>query len=560
MGGLTALVSWGEQVNADPFLEMAACDSHRGAVEHWITREVAFVARSWGWEEKPLFVADGIVGAVHGCIQGSAPLSSAEFLVEGFRRASMSSFVGLDGEYSFVLWEVERRRLYLSRGIFGIKPLFYRRLGSALAVSTEVETLLRWANEPTRLSFARLSVELGCPSGGAVAVPPPSQTIFSGISRVCPGQVEVFHSGELQATSSIWDWPRRIDLSHTLESAGSKARVCLGEAMSRRRWNRPLISMSGGMDSTALAAVASKVETVRKSCARDGLVHAVTVVGSRELGLERTRAKTVADALGLRHYELDGDAMGAFEALRRLAEECDQPYFLSGGLIFKILEFARERGFTELVLGNGGDEFWRFRRLPWHRHLRAMGSAVLAIARRAFDGTTRLDGASVSHGNGHQSGVLAKRREFLETQLGGTVFENMDQLCARYGLNVSYPYYDTELINLAFSIRPELHGFEEKSKTVLRGAMRGLLPDSFLDTWAPINHNGAWLRGIRKDVGEFPVDFRLSAEGESSDDGLMLGALLDRHWRLATIVEWLARSRLSPTSTRRAGGGAGLLG
>lgn len=554
MGGLTALVDWGRSVNADAFLEVAECDSHRGAAVTWCDPNVAVVARSWGWEESALWVSDGIVGAVHGFIEGSSPVPSAEYLVDGFRRSGMDFLVGLEGEHSFILWEAAARRLYLSRGIFGVKPLFYRRAGSALAISTGVEALLRWANEPSRLSFSRLSADLGYPPGGAVAVPAPSQTVFAGIFRVLPGQVEVFQSIEPQAGVRIWEFPRRIDRSHSLESAGLDMRGRLRDAMARRPWHRPLISMSGGMDSTALAAVASREQTVRQKFSRGGSVHAVTIVGSGELGLERARAKTVADALGLAHHELDGDTMGALEALRRLAVECDQPYFLGGGLVFKILEFARERGFTEIVLGHGGDEFWRYRRLPRYRHLRAVGRQVLGIARRIVDGTPQVAVHRGANGAAHESAVLQKRKEFLENLLAGPAFENLEQLFARYGVNASFPYYDSRLASLAFSIRPELHGFDGMSKAVPKRAMRGFLPDSFLESWAPISHNGGWLRAVRKDENEFPVDFQLSAAGNSSDDGLALGFLLDRHCRLATIVEWLARSRLSPSSVWRASG------
>jgi asparagine synthase (glutamine-hydrolysing) len=49
-----------------------------------------------------------------------------------YRRWGVECPVRLLGDFSLVVWDGRERRLFMARDIFGLRPLFYRRMGSAL--------------------------------------------------------------------------------------------------------------------------------------------------------------------------------------------------------------------------------------------------------------------------------------------------------------------------------------------------------------------------------------------------------------------------------------------
>ena len=64
-------------------------------------------------------------GSVHSCSGQSALNFSAVTLTEQYLRVGESFFDSIDGSYSLVLWNSEKKRLFLSRDDYGTKLLYY---------------------------------------------------------------------------------------------------------------------------------------------------------------------------------------------------------------------------------------------------------------------------------------------------------------------------------------------------------------------------------------------------------------------------------------------------
>jgi asparagine synthase (glutamine-hydrolysing) len=128
------------------------------------------------------------------------------------------------------------------------------------------------------------------------------------------------------------------------------------------------IFLSGGIDSSAVAALASK--------AVPDSIHTFTI-GFNEAGLDESRhAARVADAIGSRHKNVVLREADFLEQLPNALAAIDQPTFDALNTYF-VSRAAREAGMTVALAGTGGDELFggypSFAELP--RILRATSAA-----------------------------------------------------------------------------------------------------------------------------------------------------------------------------------------
>src|SRR5262245_60544560 len=61
--------------------------------------------------------------------------SDAELVCAAYERWGAGCPSRLLGDFSFCLWDVERQQLICARDHFGVKPLYYARVGAAIVIS-----------------------------------------------------------------------------------------------------------------------------------------------------------------------------------------------------------------------------------------------------------------------------------------------------------------------------------------------------------------------------------------------------------------------------------------
>jgi asparagine synthase (glutamine-hydrolysing) len=79
--------------------------------------------------------------------------SHAELLLHGFEEAGQAFFRGLHGFFAAALWDGKERRLVLVNDRFGLKPLYYARLGDRFLFASEVKALLTVLDLPRQVNF-----------------------------------------------------------------------------------------------------------------------------------------------------------------------------------------------------------------------------------------------------------------------------------------------------------------------------------------------------------------------------------------------------------------------
>ncbi|MGH9866450.1 MAG: asparagine synthase (glutamine-hydrolyzing), partial [Candidatus Acidiferrales bacterium] len=262
----------------------------------------------------------------------------------------------LRGMFAFAIVEMpggrasRPRRIFLARDRMGIKPLYYATVAGKFFFASEVRALLASNCIPRRVSAGALSSYL---LFGSVGEP---MTLVDGIYSLPPG-----HSGHVScddpsgsfrtnaywsvadATKSKADEPQGASPAEQVRTALEDSVRCHLLA------DVPLgIFLSSGIDSTALAALASRQRSGIKT---------FTVAFPEQEFSEAAFAKSTADRLGTQHSELllSGDEMQS--RLDDAVAAFDQPS-VDGINTYFVSWAARQTGLKVALSGLGSDEIF----------------------------------------------------------------------------------------------------------------------------------------------------------------------------------------------------------
>lgn len=194
------------------------------------------------------------------------------------------------GDFAFVLWDGGRRRLLCARDQIGIVPLHYVAVGETLLVSSALDALLLHPQVSDRFDEEALADFVL--TGRALDF---RATAYADIRRLPPAHALSWSRGRAELRR-YWRQPVSGPLLRFARPEGyvSHFRGLLERAVADRTPTGPTaVHLSGGMDSTTVAALAQRVRG--SACVR-------TITG--ELGgssgdEEGAYARLVAEALGL---------------------------------------------------------------------------------------------------------------------------------------------------------------------------------------------------------------------------------------------------------------------
>lgn len=255
-------------------------------------------------------VADGRVDERSALIRGLHPgcgvtehSSDAELILRAYLQWGSDCTSHLLGDFSFVIWDGRRRRLFCGRDHMGIKPCYYAHVGPWLLISSTIETIRvhpEVSSELNDLAIADfLMFGFNCEH---------ATTSFRDVKRLPPAHTLTWSEGHLKV-ERYWTLPIEEPVYHRRDSDYiDEFKGAVQQAVTDRlRVPRVGVFMSGGLDSPMLAATARAA--LRHGPISDP-VHSYTFVyQSLFVDPEREHASAVADHLGvpIHHYALDED-------------------------------------------------------------------------------------------------------------------------------------------------------------------------------------------------------------------------------------------------------------
>ena len=526
--------------------------------------------------------------------------SDTESILHLYEEHGRDCVLHLRGMFAFAIWDFRARKLFIARDRLGIKPLYYYFQDGIFVFGSEIKAI--FAHPGIRPEFSPVTLAEYLAFGYLSC----EQTMYRGIRKLMPGHwLEIGEEGG-PPISQYWDVPVAAEAESLPRSAYVTGyRDLLEQAVSSHLMSDVALGvfLSGGLDSSAVAALATKI--------RGGPVETFSVGYDEDAYSELPFARAVASHIRSQHREVKVSREDFMSALPRLIWHEDEPIcWPSSVALYFVAKLASER--VKVVLtGEGSDETlagytryaWMLRTATADRVYRAITPSSMRSAIR--DGIARgilpasltgklehtffaRDGASWSSAYfdnfytafsaSNQSALLTPETiasagdayasfEAFWNQSKGDLLQRMlytdiktylvellmkqDQMSMAASIESRVPFLDHKLVEFAVQIPAEYSVSGLAGKMILKSAVEDLLPREiihrkkmgFPTPWVQ------WLKGPLLDELEL-----LLTGSRALDRGLFrpeaLRRLFDEHrsarrdhsdriWRLLNIELWM---------------------
>jgi len=417
--------------------------------------------------------------------------TDTEVIIHLYEELGPACVERLDGMFAFALWDERRRRLFLARDRFGVKPLYYTRVRDTFAFASEVKAFLALPGFSARPDPCALAEHFTFQNTFG------ERTFFEGVKLLPAGHYLIVEDGRIEQ-QEYWDLSFRPEADVGMEDWAAGLRERFEAAVNRQLMSDvPLGSyLSGGMDTGSISAVAAR---------RIPGMHSFTCGFKLPPGIseaerffdEREESERLARLLGTVHHELELGPEAMEPVLPAVVWHLDEPRV---GISYQVYHTAEMIGrHVKVVLsGVGGDELfagypWRYEPVLnlngsdfdqayyqlWIRFLTDEQKRELFTdeLNGSLGGFSTWDSFREASRGAEGADPLHRALYFdFKTFLNGLLLVD-DKLSMAHSVEARVPFLDNELVDYVTRIPAEFKLRPKESKVVLREAMRGLLPD-----------------------------------------------------------------------------------
>ena len=459
--------------------------------------------------------------------------SDTEVILQGYRRWGIDVLHRLDGMFAIAIWDGRTEDLWLVRDRRGIKPLYWTTYNGRLAFASEIKAMLVDPELSREIDEESLYHYLSF-----LTVPAP-MTLFKGISKLPDGcLLRVHRDGRIEQHRwyELWDHVSRVEERTDADIADRIRSELRASVIARRESDVPIgVFLSGGIDSSTNAALFSEGDSspVKTFC--------IGYEGSSSYTNETHFAREMADLVGADHHEILLTQKDLMDFIPRMIELQDEPIADPVCVpVYYVSKLARDNGVTVAQVGEGADElFWGYE--SWKTfHKLARWNAVpgLGLAKRAALGGLRAAGKQESFqyellrrgvagepvfwsgaeafqeaekqsllgsdlrrslsGLSSWDALAPIRRRFesgaweqshlawmsfsdLSLRLPELLLMRVDKMSMGVSLEGRVPFLDHRFVEYAMGIPESVKIRGGVSKTILKKAVRGLIPDHLID-------------------------------------------------------------------------------
>lgn len=272
--------------------------------------------------------------------------SDTEVVLKSFQVWNVDCFQKFNGMFALAVLDTKTNELILARDIFGIKPLYYFKNKNLLVFGSEIKAILAHPEVTTSINKQALSEYLWY--GNALG----NNTFYNEINELNSGHfLKISEIGTKQV--SYFDLSVVPTQSLSEQDAIERIQYLLDASVKRHLISDvPVgIFLSGGIDSSAITAIASKYYSGKISTYSVGFDFAK---GPNEL----EKAASIARKFNTNHHEINISGTNVITSIESLAHAHDEPFGDAANIPLFLLT-KKLKGEIKVVLqGDGGDEFF----------------------------------------------------------------------------------------------------------------------------------------------------------------------------------------------------------
>ncbi len=425
----------------------------------------------------------------------------------------------LQGMFAFAIWDNKKQIMLMARDRTGIKPLYFSQTSQRLLFASNTQALIH-ADDKIDTSIDSIALHH---LFSLHAVVPAPRTVINGIRKVKPAHYLLIDAKGKVTEKRYWlleakrpdtamteqDWVQAVhdELRRAVEKRVKIADVPVG------------VLLSGGIDSSLLVGLLAEAGQKGLKTFSVGFEDA-----PEEKGNEFEYSDAVAQMFETEHHQL---MVPNDQVLPRLPEafaNMAEPMFGQDAVAFYLLSEVVSKEVKVVQSGQGADEvfggyFWYprmhhsitpgIKRFSDEYFDRDHAEYLETVNSRFFteDVTSELmqDLLDEVEADEYLDRVLAVD---VTTLIVDDPVKRVDNMTMAWGLEARVPFLDTQLIELAASMPPEMK-LPNGGKHVLKELSRGFLPDSV------VNRSKAYfpmpaLKYVRGEFLEFMKEILLS--------------------------------------------------
>jgi asparagine synthase (glutamine-hydrolysing) len=453
--------------------------------------------------------------------------SDTEVLLAAYAEWGAACLPKLIGMFAFAVLDRQRRRLFLARDPFGMKPLYYTEHDGAFVLASEISALLGLPGASRRVDPRRLYdyLDRGITDFG-------DATLFADIKSLPAAHYAEVPLDALRLTDPVCYWQpdleRELDLSRTAAAARLRELFMESVMLHLRSDVRVGTMLSGGLDSSAIVMAMREIGGPQLD------IHTFSYIGGEGTVSEERWIDVVNEASGAISSKVHLEPGEWVREFDQLIESQDEPF---GTIAIyaqnRLFRRASEAGVRVVLDGQGADELLGGYRYLWsarvaeHLWRGQVGAALrflreTSASRQPWDPSasrTALKGMAMALPKGAVGSVLTLLgkgyrpwinrawcrehgipsrdlwwagvgKEGIRHALWHSVHEKSLPTLLRYedrnsmafSVEGRLPFLTTKLAEFILALPTDyLVDASGTSKAVFRTAMRGIVPDAVLD-------------------------------------------------------------------------------
>ena len=422
--------------------------------------------------------------------------TDTEVILHGYEEYGEKILDKLRGMFAFVIYDKNTKELFAARDFYGIKPLYYAKMGNTFIFGSEIKSFLIHPHFKKELNYKMLEYYL------TFQYSPGNETFFKNVYKLMPGHYLKYKNGKLEI-KKYYEIKFKQDKSKTYDEWKQGIKERLADSIKAHKISDVEVGsfLSSGVDSSYIAACSDVDKTF-------------TVGFNNEKYSEINYAKDLSEKINTQNISKIITKEEYFKNLPNIIYYMDEPVADPSAIaLYFVTQIASENVKVSLS-GEGADEIfggyniyqepltdaWYYKIASIFPHKRGINFLI----RRGLKLEDRFIGNAFIFNNKEVKKILRNKRKTKGFQdltkpyydkvagkdditkmqyidfnfwLVGDILTKADKMSMANSLEVRVPFLDRPLIDYATSLPTEYKVDKNTTKKIFRDIASEVLED-----------------------------------------------------------------------------------